>query len=565
MMASFDKLANQLFGGKRAETNSVLHDGETHTLIGTATGNSADGSVMVELSSDVTNPEPIEIDGETYYSDADTSVELPTTASVQEGDEVLVSVYGGTPLRSPVVTGVVGSGDRIAGMAQDAYDLADSVEGIAQQALDVANATGQHFWADTDGAHVTEVTQEEWTDPTDPGYQSGPNSLWNSLGMLFRDGLNNLLALLPGRSTTETFTVISSTGDYYQLANYASSITSVEINGVATDRYDYKKVASSGTSAIDLFATAGAAAGDTLSVTYIPESSVALFDGNGNVVASFAESVVNLAQNGIDTAIRLLGGRGVISAYDLGTDGEIWMDINAYGSTSIGSTQAADTYPAKSSAVTANAYAGTFSASASTRQAHLVSLDDKSAEVFGKAENGGASLAHLATDYYTLGGGGTPTQESYGALLGITSERGSDSMLAIGYRDASDAYHEESFALSDVIEALTQDHGTITLTNASTTRAHECFRRGWAVQVNITTFHLNAALANGRNVTIGTIPAGFRPSVGTFEAPYCNNSAYAGRVFVSAGTDGNIVLFNFSGSSLPTSVTFTASFTYIVS
>lgn len=559
-MAALDDLAAALFGGRRAETNSVLTDGTTHTYVGTATSDSQDGHVMVELSGDVTNPEPIEIDGETYYSDADTSVELPTTTSVQEGDEVLVSVYGGTPLRSPVVTGVVGSGDRIAGMAQDAYDLADSVEGIAQQALDVANATGQHFWSDTDGAHVTELERSDWETQ-----QTGANSLWNSLGMLFRDGLNSLLALLPGRSTTETFTVISSTGDYYQLANFASSITSVEINGVSTDRYDYTKVASSGTSAIDLFATAGAVAGDTLSVTYIPESSVALFDGAGNVVASFAESVINLAQNGIDTAIRLLGGRGVISAYDLGTDGEIWMDINAYGSTSIGSTQVADTYPSKSSAVTANAYAGTFSASASTRQAHLVSLDDKSAEVLGKAENGGASLAHLATDYYTLGGGGTPTQESYGALLGITSERGSDSTLAIGYRDASDAYHEESFALSDVIEALTQDQGTITLTNASTTRAHECFRRGWTVQVNITTFQLNAALATGRNVTIGTIPAGFRPSVGTFEAPYCNNATYAGRVFVSAGTDGNIVLFNYSGSSLPTSVTFTASFTYIVS
>lgn len=195
-MAALDDLAATFFGGRRAETNSVLTDGTTHTYVGTATSDSQDGHVMVELSGDVTNPEPVEIDGETYYSDADTSVELPTTTSVQEGDEVLVSVYGGTPLRSPVVTGVVGSGDRVAGMAQDAYNLADSVEGIAQQALDVANATGQHFWSDTDGAHVTEVTQEEWTDPTSTDYQSGPNSLWNSLGMLFRDGLNNLLAVL---------------------------------------------------------------------------------------------------------------------------------------------------------------------------------------------------------------------------------------------------------------------------------------------------------------------------------------------------------------------------------
>lgn len=157
-MPSFENLANTLFGSKRAETNSVLHDGETHTIIGTATGDSADGSVMVELSSDVTNPEELTIGDETYFSDASTSVELPTTESVKEGDEVLVSIYGGTPLRSPVVTGVVGSGDRVA---------AD-----AEAAREIAEATGQHFWDDDNGAHVTEATREEWEQE-----QTGPNSL----------------------------------------------------------------------------------------------------------------------------------------------------------------------------------------------------------------------------------------------------------------------------------------------------------------------------------------------------------------------------------------------------
>lgn len=180
-MPSFENLANTLFGSKRAETNSVLHDGETHTIIGTATGDSADGSVMVELSSDVTNPEELTIGDETYFSDASTSVELPTTEAVKEGDEVLVSIYGGTPLRSPVVTGVVGSGDRVA---------AD-----AEAAREIAEATGQHFWHDDNGAHVTELPREEWE-----AQQSGPNSLWNSLGMLFRDGLNNLLAIVTGAS-----------------------------------------------------------------------------------------------------------------------------------------------------------------------------------------------------------------------------------------------------------------------------------------------------------------------------------------------------------------------------
>lgn len=178
---ALDELAQKLFGAKRAESNSVLVDSHTDTLVGTAVGDSADGSVMVELSSDVTNPEPLTIDGEVYYEDADTAVELPTTASVKAGDDVLVTVYGGTSLRSPVVTGVVGSGDRIA---------AD-----VEAAREIAEATGQHFWDADDGAHVTELAREEWE-----AQQTGPNSLWNSLGMLFRDGLNNLLAIVTGQN-----------------------------------------------------------------------------------------------------------------------------------------------------------------------------------------------------------------------------------------------------------------------------------------------------------------------------------------------------------------------------
>ena len=74
----------------------------------------------------------------------------------------------------------------------------ESVAAIAQEALDVAEATGQHFWSDTDGIHVTEVTEEEWSDSTGSDYHSGGNVLINALGQLFRDGLNNILAIVSG-------------------------------------------------------------------------------------------------------------------------------------------------------------------------------------------------------------------------------------------------------------------------------------------------------------------------------------------------------------------------------
>lgn len=98
--------------------------------------------------------------------------------------------------------------DQIDILQSDASDLAVSIAqnadnisngtNLASEANDIAKATGQHFWTDDSGAHVTEATQEEWNDPDSPNYQSGANSLWNSLGILFRRGLNNLLAILAG-------------------------------------------------------------------------------------------------------------------------------------------------------------------------------------------------------------------------------------------------------------------------------------------------------------------------------------------------------------------------------
>ena len=67
--------------------------------------------------------------------------------------------------------------------------------GIAEAARRVASAVNQHFWTDGAGIHVTQVTQEEWTDADRATYHSGPNVLINSIGQLFRDGLNNLLTM----------------------------------------------------------------------------------------------------------------------------------------------------------------------------------------------------------------------------------------------------------------------------------------------------------------------------------------------------------------------------------
>lgn len=57
---------------------------------------------------------------------------------------------------------------------------------IATEARAVAEATGQYFWHDTNGAHVS-------TDALNPAGAS--NSLWNSLGLLIRKAANNLVSI----------------------------------------------------------------------------------------------------------------------------------------------------------------------------------------------------------------------------------------------------------------------------------------------------------------------------------------------------------------------------------
>ena len=205
---AFDELAQRLFGARRAESDAILTDATTGTIHGVALTDSEGGAVTVEITADVTAPEPLEVGDETYFADAGVGVEIPTSESVRAGDEVLVSTYGAGTMRSPVVTAAVGSGDRMAAAVQDAHDLAASVEGIAQEAKEVAEATGQHFWPDDDGVHVTEVTQDEWNDSTGSSYHSGANVLLNALGQLFRDGLNNLLAIVAGRAYSDTFEVV---------------------------------------------------------------------------------------------------------------------------------------------------------------------------------------------------------------------------------------------------------------------------------------------------------------------------------------------------------------------
>lgn len=173
---------------------------------------------------------------------------------------------------------------------------------LAQQAEAVATATGQHFWPDTDGVHVTEVTQDEWNDSTSPNYHSGANVLLNALGQLFRDGVNNLLALVAGTAHSETFTVESYVYDptYSYMATHTIGVEHIAIQSVTFDGSEFPKFSATtrrgwvykkSTNLLSLrFHQSDSALGKQVTVNYRTFASIAIYDGTGNDAENIAAS-----------------------------------------------------------------------------------------------------------------------------------------------------------------------------------------------------------------------------------------------------------------------------------
>ena len=137
----------------------------------------------------------------------ETPIEKTVNCSV--GDNVQIRVGGGrawitgNATAPPTDDTTAIKADTTANKAQviavDAKETAEAVESVAvnasttaASAMTIAEGVNEHFWYDNTGAHVTEVTQEEWNDSSDPNYHSGGNTLITTQGMAIRNGLTNL-------------------------------------------------------------------------------------------------------------------------------------------------------------------------------------------------------------------------------------------------------------------------------------------------------------------------------------------------------------------------------------
>ena len=154
----------------------------------------------------------------------ETPVDLTIDAAA--GDTVQVRVSGGRawlvgnrtapPTDDTTARVAQGTAAKAEVRAEQAEETANAVNGIANSALaqaaaakQIADDTEQHFWfmetgTDT-GGHITEVSQEEWLDPSSPNYQSGGNLLARSNGIAVREGMKELATMSQNGFDAKTY------------------------------------------------------------------------------------------------------------------------------------------------------------------------------------------------------------------------------------------------------------------------------------------------------------------------------------------------------------------------
>ena len=121
---------------------------------------------------------------------------IKLTVDAKPGDTVQVRVSGGTAFLTGNATAPPTDDTKAteaAGIAEGAAEAANEAVRTVEVVSEIAGNTAQHFWMTEEGtdtgAHITEVTQEEFLADPENG---GGNLLARSNGIAVRDGLSEL-------------------------------------------------------------------------------------------------------------------------------------------------------------------------------------------------------------------------------------------------------------------------------------------------------------------------------------------------------------------------------------
>lgn len=143
----------------------------------------------------------------------------------KEGEQIFGPNENRSTAESPIVQAQMARED-----ATEASKRASEAVKTAGEAAEIANAVSQKVWSDDSGLHISDGNQDA---------AATRNTIWNSLGMLFRKGLNPILGVLTGDNPRVAIYDGQGSGEEHEAASFG---TTVRIGGVDA----YKTVMNAG-------------------------------------------------------------------------------------------------------------------------------------------------------------------------------------------------------------------------------------------------------------------------------------------------------------------------------
>lgn len=484
------------------------------------------------------------------------------------------------------------------GKADAAMSDASAATIIANAAQSVANAVNQHFWDDSDGAHVTEVTKDEWLDALNPNYHKGRNTLWNTLGILFRNGLTNLLAVLAGSTPASRGIAV-----YDGLGNASTNIVaSFTGNGfqVGSEADGHLVGSSSNVSIID----------GTDKLASFDSGSVDFYDGAGNtsanITASFGASGATIGKTSeshvtIDsTGMKLSDPDGNGSMF-FATDESMDAASNVRYGLRIADAQNIGTFlikPGTTNAVFDGTLDALIDGDLLANNGYFqndVEVDDRltagEAVLLSPLDVGsGGTGASNATDACTnLNAARVSNQSAQNVFFTPLSSASQTVGISYNVTNSSDSYYgdrmifiirDQGFSLYDSTNSTTEWQVTFpsgvtnfdvttsepTLNSSATATNFDLRKQGSVVSLQVYQLKVAASLADAANVSIGSaiIPSAYRPKVNTYIPLVANVNGKGAGCFLYITTGGNVSIYNRSGSALGTGTNLNCSASWIV-
>lgn len=550
---------------------------------GTVTRTDTDGTVWVRL----------------FGADDDTPC-TGSTAAAKPGDVVTVTIDGGSARVDGNVTAPATDDARAdeavrmtERVAEDVVEVRESAASAnaaavvarvaASEAQAVAEATGQHFWADDGGIHVTEAEGDAATEH---------NILVNSLGILLRvaatnlvsitqgaiafyDGVGNAASNLLAQFGTTGATLYAggakvadfgasgmAVGSFTNLGNLwrGASITSAGVAvgtiGGTTGQFptasNYSIVAGGSSQTVTRGSGGGATVvGFECSAT---DHSIAVGTGaraTGSGSAAFGDAVTATGDNQLvigkynetDTTKAFIIGNGVMDDGETGT-----VKSNAFSIDWDGTLYSETPVPIASGGTEATSAAGARTSLGITPAniGAVADVDDIGAKVDqlsgsgqlwclrGTIDNSSSTLDGHNIGLYTVDDGRL-------VLYDFTAGSAVWAMDGIASESAP------------------------TLSNATAT-TFVVRRARPTCTLYVGELKVSAQLANGSSVSLGSniIPSGYRPAYNTGVQLSSSTSNAAKGVWLYVTSAGSVTLYNRSGNALTTSATLYGALTYVL-